>query len=120
MTLSQLRRRLAALMRRFARELDLIKARRIAEAVFNDYDPADPPEPIRVMGRFADAGVRSFNYGNLIEYLEEYQRKGEQPNPFTMVRKLFPYAWEHRYDGFFRWDLPPDPYVRPPIPDWCR
>ena len=33
--------------------------------------------------------------------------KGEVPNPITMVRKLLPYAWDHRYDNFFAFDLPP-------------
>ena len=120
MTFAYLRRRLDALMRRFARELDLIKARRVVEPIAQQWDPAEPPEPNHVIRRIADAGIRSFAFANLGEYLFATIRKGEQPNPITMVRKLFPYAWDHRYDGFFRWDLPPDPYVRRPIPDWCR
>ena len=120
MTFAYLRRRLDALMRRFARELALIKLRRTVEPIAAEWNPAEPPEPNHVIRRIADAGFRLNTYANLDEYLLATVRKGEQPNPFTMVRKLLPWAWDHRYDGFFMWDLPPDPYVRQPIPDWCR
>ena len=43
MTLSELRRRVDALKRKFARELAIIKLRRIAEAVAEDWNPSDPP-----------------------------------------------------------------------------
>ena len=42
MTISQLRRRIDALKRRFARELAIIKMRRIAETVSEDWIPAAP------------------------------------------------------------------------------
>ncbi len=45
MTLSQLRRRINALKRQFAHELAIIKLRRIAETVSNDWTPSEPPEP---------------------------------------------------------------------------
>ena len=121
---AQIERRIEVLKRKFARELAIIKARRVAEAVANDYDPAEPPDPLHVGARFTDAGCHSNAFANLHDYLFGIIRKGEQPNPFTMVRKLFPWAWEHRYDNFFAFDLPPDPSVRPTIPatipEWCR
>ena len=43
MTLSEIRRRIDALKSRFARELAIIKLRRIAEAVADDWTPDDPP-----------------------------------------------------------------------------
>ena len=56
MTISQIRRRIDALKRRFARELAIIKLRRIAEAVSDQWDPDLPPEPADVIQRVADAG----------------------------------------------------------------
>ena len=120
MTLSEIRRRVDALKRRFARELTLIKARRAAEAIANDWDCSQPPEPLRVVGRFTDAGIRSHALANLHHYLDESRRKAEIPNPAVMVRKMFPWAWDRRYDNFFAFDLPPDPSIRPAIPNWCR
>ena len=58
MTISQLRRRIDALKRRFAPELAILKLRRIAEAVSDDWDPSEPPDPGEVIGRIADAGFR--------------------------------------------------------------
>ena len=43
MTFAYLRRRLDALMRKFARELALIKARRVAEPIAQQWNPAEPP-----------------------------------------------------------------------------
>ena len=45
MTLSEIRRHIDALKRKFARELAIIKLRRIAEAVADDWTPDDPPNP---------------------------------------------------------------------------
>ena len=42
MTLSEIRRRIDALKRRFARELAIIDLRRVTEAVANDWDPDAP------------------------------------------------------------------------------
>ena len=118
----QIERRIEALKRKFARELALIKARRVVEPIAQQWDPAEPPEPFHVGARIGDAGVTSYAFANLHEYLFQVIRKGEQPNPFTMVRKLFPWAWDHRYDNFFAFDLPP---VEPPpspvqLPEWMR
>ena len=56
MTLSEIRRRIDALKRKFARELAIIKLRRIAEAVADDWTPSDPPNPQHVIRRFVKAG----------------------------------------------------------------
>ena len=57
MTISQIRRRIDALKRKFARELAIIRLRRIAEAVSNEWDPDQPPEPADVIDRIARAGI---------------------------------------------------------------
>ena len=120
MTLSEIRRAVNALKRKFARELAILKARRIAEAVADHWDRSDPPEPSRVIRRFVDAGLRSNTWVNLTEYLNDSRRKEEIPYPDLMVRNMLPYAWDHRYDNFFDWDLPPEAAPRPAIREWMR
>ena len=127
MTLSQLRaaiarlqRRVAALQRKFHRELAITKLRRTVEPIAQQWDPKDPPEPNHVIRRIADAGFPLDTYTNLHEYLFATIRKGEQPNSITMVRKLLPWAWDHRYDNLFAFDLPPLPErpARVQLPAW--
>ena len=69
MTLSEIRRRIDALKRRVARELAIIKLRRVAEAVADDWTPDDPPEPSDVIQRFVKAGCRLPTFANLSRYL---------------------------------------------------
>ena len=69
MTLSEIRRRIDALKRRFARELAIIRLRRTAQAVADDWDPDRPPEPHDVIQRFVKAGCRLPTFGNLARYL---------------------------------------------------
>ena len=59
MTLSEIRRRIDALKRKFARELAIIKLRRIAEAVADDWDPAEPPPSSSVSSKPAAASPPS-------------------------------------------------------------
>ena len=70
MTGSQLRRRVNAFKRKFARELAIIKLRCIAEAVAADWIPDEPPKPPRVIKRVADAGFRLPTFPGLHRYLE--------------------------------------------------
>ena len=51
MTPSQIRRHIDALKRKFARELAIIKLRRIAEDVSHHWTPAEPPERSGVISR---------------------------------------------------------------------
>ena len=106
MTISQLRRRIDALKRKFAPELAIIKARRIAEAVADGWKPSQPPDPSHVIQRFADAGFRLPTFGRLHSYLEGNRRKGDIPGYDVMVCKLLPWAWDHRYDRLLDFDLP--------------
>ena len=106
MTISQLRHRIDALKRRFVPELAIIKARRIAEAVADDWKPSQPLDPSHVVKRFADAGFRLPTFARLHSYLEDNRRKGEIPCYDVMVCKLLPWAWDHRYDQLLDFDLP--------------
>ena len=106
MTLSQIRRRVNALKRRFATELAIIKLRRIAEAVADHWDTDQPPEPADVIERFVKAGCRLPTFGNLSRYLNKTQRQGDVPLPVDIVINLLPWIDGDRYHKFLRWDLP--------------
>ena len=106
MTLSEICHRIDALKRRFARELAIIKLRRTAQAVANDWDPSEPPEPSAVIQRFVKAGCRLPTSGNLARYLNNTRRRGDVPEPCDMVVNLLPWIDSDRYHELLRWDLP--------------
>ncbi len=78
MTLSQIRRRVNVLMRRSAPELAIIRLRRIAEAVSDDWDPDQPPEPADVIARVAKAGFRMPTFMRLRRYLDDTIHQGDE------------------------------------------
>ena len=106
MTLSEIRRAIDALKRKFATELAIIKLRRVAEAVSNDWDPSEPPEPADVIQRFVKAGCLLTTFGNLARYLNKIRRQGEVPEPCDMVVNLMPWIDCDRYSELLYWDLP--------------
>ena len=106
MTISQLRRRIDALKRKFARELAIIRLRRIAESVADAWNPDDPPEPADVIRRVADAGFRLPTFGRLGHCLRDARRQGEPPDPESFVCSLLPWAENDRYYKLLREDLP--------------
>ena len=106
MTISEIRRRIDALKRRFAHELTIIKLRRVAQTVSDRWDPSDPPEPGDVIARIADAGFRLTTFANLSRYLKDIQRQGDVPMAESIVLELLPWAGEDRYEELLRWDLP--------------
>ena len=106
LTISQVRRRVAGLKRRFAPELTIIKLRRIAEAVADDWTPDQPPEPSDVIERIAKAGFRLPTFASLARYLNDTRRHGDVPDPGAIVLNLLPWANNDRYRELLRWDLP--------------
>ena len=80
--------------------------RRLANAVADDWDPTDPPEPPHVIKRVADAGFRLATFMRLHRYLEDTRRKGEVPYPNAIVLSLLPWAGDDRYLELLSWDLP--------------
>ena len=116
MTLSEPRRRMDALKRGFARELAIIKLRRIAQAVADDWTPSDPPEPSEVIQRIARAGFRLPTFARFRRCLDDARRRGEVPDPESIVLSLLPWASNHRYRELLRWDLPPRPSSPPLSP----
>ena len=109
MTLSEIRHRIDAVKRRFARELAIIRLRRTAQAVADDWDPDRPPEPHDVIQRFVKAGCRLPTFGNLARYLNNTRRQGDVSEPCDMVVNLLPWIDGDRYSALLRWDLPPLP-----------
>ena len=105
MTISQLRRRIDALKRKLAPELAVINLRRIAESVADDWTPSDPPEPTHVIRRVADAGFRLPTFLSLHRYIEDTRRKGDTPDPVSIVVRLLPWAWEDRYRALLDCEL---------------
>ena len=112
MTISQLRSRVNALKRRFARELTIVQVRLIAEAVADHWPSSQPPDPTGVVSRFAKAGLRLTTYGRLHQYIDRIRRQNEVPEARAMLFTLLPWAGHERYDNFFRWDIP----LRDPLP----
>ena len=92
MTISQIRARVNALKRRFARELAIVKLRPIAESVENEWDPECPPEPAAVIRRVVKAGFRLNTFTRLSSYLKDMRRQGDVPDPYIIVCCLLPYA----------------------------
>ena len=106
MTVSQIRRRVNVLKRKFAPELTIIKLRRVAESISDDWDPEQSPDPADVIERIAAAGFRLPTFVRLRRYLDDTQRQGDVPEPGSIVLNLLPWAWNDRYRAFLRWDLP--------------
>ena len=106
MTFSQIRRRIAALKRRFSRELAIIKLRRVAEAVADSWTPGEPPEPSDVIQRIVQAGFRLPTFARLSRHLNDTQRQGDVPDAESIVLRLLPWAEHHRYREILRWELP--------------
>ena len=106
MTISEIRRRIDALMRKLARELAIIKLRRVAEAVSDDWNPDQPPEPADVIRRVVKAGFQLPTFMRLHHYLDVARRRGNAPDPAEIVLSLLPWARDQRYLIFLDWDLP--------------
>jgi len=106
MTISQIRTRINTLKRKFARELAILKLRRIAESVADNWDPEDPPEPANVIQLIVKAGFQLNTFTRLSIYLKDIRRQGDVPDPYTIVCQLLPWADCDRYRQWFRWELP--------------
>ena len=106
MTISQIRTRINSLMRRFARELAIVKLRPIAESVADQWDTESPPEPADVIRRVVKAGFRLNTFTRLSSYLKDMRRQGDVPDPYIIVCRLLPCADNDRCRQWFRWEQP--------------
>ena len=114
-TLSDIRREIRALRRKYHRELTIYRMRRITEQVHHDYaravaDRQEPPRPLEIVRRIADQGFRLTTWMNLVKYLERVKEAGDIPDPRSMVSNLLTWAWESKYDRLLTRELPaPEP-----------
>jgi len=115
LTLSQIRREIRALQRKYHRELAIYRMRRITEQVHYDYaravaDRQDPPKPQQIVRRIADQGFRLTTWMQLLKYLERVREAGDIPDPRNMLTNLLPWVWESKYDCLLVGELPaPEP-----------
>ena len=114
-TLSEIKREVRALQRKFHRELSIYRMRRVTEEVHHDYaraaaDGQEPPTPQEVVRRIVDHGFRLTTWMNLHNYLDRVRKAGDIPVSRQMLLALLPWAWESKYGDLLRWDLPaPEP-----------
>ena len=124
-TLSEIRREIRALQRKYHRQLTIYRMRRVTEQVHHDYaravaDQQEPPKPLEVIRRIADQGFRLTTWMHLHNYLDKVREKGDIPEPRRMLLALLPWAWESKYDHLLMRELP----APKPKPDlsllWAR
>ena len=99
--------------------MTISQLRRLANAVADDWDPTDPPEPPQVIKRVADAGFRLSTFMRLHRYLDDTRRKGEVPYPNVIVLSLLPWAGDDRYLELLSWDLPAQTRKDGNFPIWA-
>ena len=118
-TLSEIRREIRALQRKYHRELTIYRMRRVTEEVHHDYaravaDQQEPPKPLEVIRKVADKGFRLTTWMHLHNYLDKVREQGDIPEPRRMLLALLPWAWESKYDHLLMRELPP-PQPKPDL-----
>ena len=114
-TLSEIRREIRALQRKYHKELAIYRMRRVTEEVHHDYtrvvaDQQETPKPLEIIRRIADKGFRLTTWMHLHNYLDQVREKKEIPEPRRMLLALLPWAWETKYDNLLMRELPaPEP-----------
>ena len=104
-TLSALRARVRALQRKLARELALLRLRRLAEehclqSSVSQADRQPPPEPHAFILRVASAGFRLPTFMAVHKYLERCRANNSLPDREDLVRALIPWARNYPAPGF--------------------
>ncbi len=124
-TLSEIRREIRALQRKYHRQLTIYRMRRVTEEVHQDYaravaDQQEPPKPLEVIRKIADQGFHLTTWMHLHNYLDKVREQGDIPEPRRMLLALLPWAWESKYDHLLLRELP----APKPKPDlsllWAR
>ena len=114
-TLSEIRREIRSLRRKYHKELTIYRMRRATEEIHHDYarvaaDHQEPPRPLEVIRRIADRGFRLTTWMHLHNYLDKVREQGDIPEPRRMLLALLPWAWESKYDRLLMRELPaPEP-----------
>ena len=108
-TLSQLRRRVNALRRKYARELAIVRLRPLAEdfsqewaATVADRRPAPRPQPF--IRRLAQHGFRLPTFIALHQYLERCRSDGKTPDCYNIIAALLPRIPGDQLGQLLQWD----------------
>ncbi len=101
LTLSEIKREIRALQRKYHREIAIYRMRRASEEVCNDYaravaDQQDPPKPLEIIRRVADRDFRLNTWLHLHNYLDKIREQGDVPEPRRMVLAPLPWVWKTR------------------------
>ena len=110
-TLSQLRRQVDALKRKYAKELAVYRLRRVASEICLLWDIATAkrqpkPDPFACIRRVADAGFRLNTWMPFHNYIQRCRDNNRHPEVRDIVTTLLPWAAEAGYINFLRWDAP--------------
>ena len=94
--LSGLRRRVDALLRKYAREVAVVRLRRLAQEYSLQWTVAiagrqPPPESHPFILRVADAGFRLTTFMSAHKYLETCRSQNTLPDSTKMVQALLPW-----------------------------
>ena len=119
-TLSEIKREIRSLQRKYHKELTIYRMRRATEEVHCDYaravaDQQETPKPLEIIRRIADKGFRLTTWMHLHNYLDKVREAGDVPEPRRMLLALLPWAWESKYDRLLMRELPapePSPHLR--------
>ncbi len=97
MTLSQIRSRVNTLQRRYALALSVVRARRVAEQLCNQWDRdlsegKSLPDPSQVVQKVKEAGIRNAAFMGLHNYIQTCADGNKCPNPRDFLDSLLPRA----------------------------
>ena len=95
--LSSLRRRVDALLRKYAREIAIVRLTRLAREFSLQWtvavaDHQSPPESHPFILRVADAGFRLTTFMAVHKYLERCRNQNTLPDSNQMVQALLPWC----------------------------
>ena len=113
--LSQIRKEVDALKRKYAKEIAIYRLRRVSEEIYNDYaravgDRQYPPKPLEIINKISKEGFRLATWIHLHNYLDKVREQNDIPEPRRIVLALLPWAWKSKYDNLLTRDLPaPEP-----------
>ncbi len=104
--MNALRARVNALRRKMARELTVVRLRRLSDefslqcaVAVGDRQPQ--PEPHAFIGRVVDAGFRLPTFMAVHKYLDRCRRRNAIPEIDGLLRTLLPWAAARGYIGAF-------------------
>ena len=109
--LSQLRRSIDALKRKYAKELAVVRLRRLAEEhylqwTYATYQGQPLPQPQPIIRRIAKSGYRLKTFVALDIYLERCREEGKIPDSLGIISKLLPQVPFERLREMLRWEAP--------------